>query len=176
MSALVVSTVGVKDKDGNAVVAGTCTDGTRQLPMVGVLGADGAHFQPSMDDPARPGYVASAPAASGGLSVYRNLSLVATGVSVKGSAGQLYGYYLFNASASVRFVKLYDKASAPTVGSDTPVLTIPLPAGSGAHLGPGSANGIAFSLGIGIAATQLLADADTTAPAANDVVVNLFYK
>jgi hypothetical protein len=56
MSALVVSSVGVKDKDGAAIVAGTATDGTRQLPMVAVMGADGASFQPAMDATGRPGY------------------------------------------------------------------------------------------------------------------------
>jgi hypothetical protein len=59
MSALVVSSVNVKDASGATVVAGTATDGTRQLPMTGVLGANGANFLPSMDDPTRPGYVST---------------------------------------------------------------------------------------------------------------------
>lgn len=32
-----------------------------------------------------------------------------------------------NINAAARYLKLYNKASAPTVGTDTPVLTIPLP-------------------------------------------------
>jgi len=113
------------------------------------------------------------PKTSGGLTVYRNISLLATGINVKNSAGQIYGYYLGNTSASPRYIKLYDKVTAPTVGTDTPLITIFLPAGAAANESFG--NGIAFVNGIGIAATQLVADSDTTAPAANDVISNLFY-
>ena len=43
-----------------------------------------------------------------------------TGVNVKASAGQVFGWYLFNAAASTRYVKFYDKASAPTVAATIP--------------------------------------------------------
>lgn len=115
------------------------------------------------------------PTTSGGASIYRSLSVVATGANVKASAGQIYGYYVANLNAaSTRYLKIYDKASAPTVGTDTPVITIPIPAGSAANVA--FPNGIAFALGIGIGATTLIADADATAPSANEVVMNLFYK
>ena len=120
------------------------------------------------------GNVGNVPITSGGLSIYRSLSVVATGQSVKASAGQLYGYYVFNAATSVRYLKIYNTSSAPTVGTDTPVITIPLPAGAGATVE--YSNGIAFATGIGIGATTALADASTDAPAANEVIVNLFYK
>ena len=105
---------------------------------------------------------------------YRNISLLATGLLIKGGPGIVYGYYISNVAAATRFVKFYNKVTAPTVGTDTPLLTICLPASSAANVyfGPG----IGFGLGIGIGATQLVADADATAPAANDVVVNVFYK
>lgn len=109
-----------------------------------------------------------------GLDVYRNLSVLATGQSIKTTRGVVYGYFIANNAAAVRYVKLYDKASAPTVGTDTPKLTLGFPANSAAnvYLGPG----IQFDAGVGIAAVQGVADADTTAPAANDVVVNILYK
>jgi hypothetical protein len=114
------------------------------------------------------------PATSGGLSLYRLLAAATTNAnSVKGSAGQLYGWYLYNNAAAAKFVKLYNKATAPTVGTDTPVLTIPLPAGAAANVF--SETGLPFATGIAIAITGAVADADTTAVAANDVVVNLFY-
>jgi hypothetical protein len=115
-----------------------------------------------------------APRAHGGCDTYRNINLGATGVLIKGGAGTVFGWYLANNAASSRFVKFYNKLTAPTVGTDTPLLTIALPASSAANVyfGPG----IAFSLGIGIGAVQLVADSDTTAPAANDVVVNVFYR
>lgn len=116
----------------------------------------------------------SQPSTSGGLTTYRSLDLGSTGVAVKTSAGQLYGYYLYNNSSSAtRFVKIYDKASAAS-SSDTPVMTLPIPAGSAANVSFGA--GIAFASGISVRATTAIADNDTGAPSTNDVVVNLLYK
>lgn len=114
------------------------------------------------------------PVTSGGLSIYRSLSVLATGQSVKASAGQLYGYYIFNGGSATAFLKFYNKATAPTVGTDTPVITIPLAAGAGANVE--FTQGVAFDTGIGIGATTEVGDSGTTAPGANEVVVNLFYK
>ena len=117
--------------------------------------------------------VTSSPATSGGHSIYRNIDLNATGALIKASAGQIYGGLITNTSTQDRFVKLYNKATAPTVGTDTPVMTIML---SGDQPTPFSVPaGLSFSLGIGIGATTGVADANTTAPAANEVVCNLFY-
>jgi hypothetical protein len=115
-----------------------------------------------------------APQASGGLSTYKKIDLDESGQNIKNAAGQVFGWYLFNAAAAVRFVKFYDKAAAPTVGTDTPLFTLGLPAGAAANVE--LANGIAFANGIGIGATTGAADADTGAPAANDLVVAVFYK
>lgn len=113
------------------------------------------------------------PVSTGGLSVYRNINLVAHGVSIKSKAGQIYGWYLFNNAPTVRYIKLYNKARAPSVGSDTPAMTIPLPCGAAANVIVPS--GIAFSHGIGIAATTGVADSDAGPPATNEVVVNIIY-
>jgi len=114
------------------------------------------------------------PSTSGGLTIYRLLAAASTNSNlIKNAAGQVFGWYFFNAAASTRYVKLYNKATAPTVGTDTPVLTLPLPAGGAANVE--FTNGIAFGTGIGIGITGALADNDTTAVTANDVVVNLFY-
>lgn len=48
--------------------------------------------------------------------------------SAKATPGTLYSVKGYNAAAAARYLKFYDKASAPTVGTDTPVLTIYLPA------------------------------------------------
>jgi hypothetical protein len=85
----------------------------------------------------------------------------------------LYGYYISNTNSSVRYVKFYNKASAPTVGTDTPVLVLAIP-------GSGAANvsfpaGINFTTGLAFATTTGAADSDTAAVAANEVIVNLVY-
>jgi hypothetical protein len=119
--------------------------------------------------------VAVAAQASGGWSVSRLLAAGSTNAtSVKASAGQVGGWYLFNAATSTRYLKLYNKASAPTVGTDTPFMTIPVPAGAAANVELTA--GIAMGTGIAFALTTGVADSDTGAVTANDVVVNLLYK
>lgn len=116
-----------------------------------------------------------APATSGGLSSYRRLATADTNAtSVKASAGQVYGLMIYNLAAATRHVKLYDKATAPTVGTDEPKLTIPLPAGGGVVLP--IPMGLAFAAGIGLGIVTGVSDADATAPAANDIIVNILYK
>jgi hypothetical protein len=85
----------------------------------------------------------------------------------------LYGYYISNTNAAVRYVKFYNKASAPTVGTDTPVLVLAIP-GSGAANVSFSA-GINFTTGLAFATTTGAADSDTAAVAANEIIVNLVY-
>lgn len=118
------------------------------------------------------------PGTSGGLLVNRVISAATTNAtSAKASAGQVYGYFLSNINAAPAYLKLYNKASAPTVGTDTPVMTILIPgnaAGAGANCE--FANGIAFATGIAYAITTGVTDASTGAVAANEVVINLLYK
>jgi len=125
------------------------------------------------------GQIAPVPKTSGGLSASKTISAATTNAtSVKGSAGQVYTILAHNTNAAVRYLKLYNKATAPTVGSDTPVLTLPIPgntAGAGFVLDTGGM-GIAFGTGIGFALTTGVADADTGAVAANEIVVNILYK
>lgn len=109
-----------------------------------------------------------------GLSTESIVSAASTnGTNFKASAGQLYGWALFNNGASAAYVKLYNKATAPTVGTDTPFMRIMLPAGGGANVL--TALGIPFSTGLGFGITAGAADADTTAVAASQVLVNFFY-
>jgi len=119
------------------------------------------------------------PAISGGLTPARLISGASTNAtSLKSSAGQLYTIYAINTNAAVRYLKFYNKASAPTVGTDVPVLTLPIPgntAGAGFLLSPGG-QGIEFTTGIAYATTTGVADADTGAVAANELVVNFLFK
>lgn len=120
----------------------------------------------------------SVPAASGGLTASKLISAASTNAtSVKASAGQLYNVQAFNTNAAARFLKIYNKASAPTVGTDTPVAVYLLP---GASAGAGCvieiSNGLALGSGLAFAITTGIADSDTGAVGANEVVVNLQYK
>ena len=108
-----------------------------------------------------------------GSTSYRNLDLGATGQVIKASSGYLYGYYIANNATSVRYLKVYDKATAATQ-ADTPILTLPIPPTGAANAVWG--DGIPFSAGISVRATTGVADNDTGAPSTNDVIVNLFYR
>jgi len=100
-----------------------------------------------------------------------NGALILTGTS------GLQAFYASNIGATVAHVKLYNKATAPTVGTDVPLMVIPVPAAVGGvagfvNLTPGF-NGYRFPLGLGIAITGLMADSDTTAVAAGQIKVQL---
>lgn len=176
----------------------TVTDGTRLLPAVAILGKDGSNFQPSMDAAGRAGYVtltdgtnsvslvgsanvpvAAQAAATGGATPYKYLATAAAdqdSTVVKASAGTLYALTFSAVAASLRYLKIYDKATAPT-SADTPKHTLPVPASAGASVslplpscGEAYANGIAFRMTTGVA------DNDAAAVTASDCLVNLSYK
>lgn len=90
--------------------------------------------------------------------------------SVKASAGNVYSIVAVNTNAAARYLKLYNKASAPTVGTDVPVMTIPLPPGEVVNVTAG-AMGLRFSTGIAFALTTGAGDADTGAVAAGEIKV-----
>lgn len=101
---------------------------------------------------------------------FTNSAATTNALLIKTGATMAWAIQASNTNAAARFVKLYNKATAPTVGTDVPVLTIPIPPGAMVQLSPGS-NGIRFALGMGIAITAAAADADTTAVAASEVKV-----
>ena len=96
---------------------------------------------------------------------------------ITGTSG-LQSIYGTNTGAGAAYVKLYNKATAPTVGTDVPEMVIPIPAAVGGV--PGIMTplecgfiGHRFPLGLGIAITGGAADADTTPVAAGQVKVKL---
>ena len=103
-----------------------------------------------------------------------NSAATTNATSVKASAGTVFNVLCSNTGAAAAYVKFYNKATAPTVGTDVPVITITVPA-SGTVLLPTSLVGIRFTTGIGLAITNLAADSDTTAVAANQVKVLTSY-
>jgi hypothetical protein len=124
------------------------------------------------------GNVGLAPQTSGGLTTGTLISAASTnGTSLKASAGQLFFIQATNINAAVRYLKFYNKASAPTVGTDVPVLTFAIPGNAaGAGFLVEVTNGLAFATGIAFAITTGSSTADTGAVAASDIIVNLGYK
>lgn len=111
-------------------------------------------------------------ATTGGIvAPFRLLSSAATtnATLIKASAGRLFLIIGRNNAASIRYLKFYNKASAPTVGTDVPVLTIALDASSRFEIDL-NPYGQFFTTGIAFAITGALADNDTTAIAAADIL------
>ena len=107
-------------------------------------------------------------------------TLINTDVDESGDVGvatpaKLVGYHIHNGAAvgTQQYVKLYNTATAPTVGTDTPLMTLGVEGGSQA-VAMGMVP-ILFSAGIGLGATTAAALGDTGAPSANDVCVTLYY-
>lgn len=152
--------------------------GSVQYPRVKVTwGADGTANDANATTPIP---VQLSGYASGGLSIFRSLDIDETEEDVSTSPCTVYGVWVTNTATSTRFVKFYNAtAASTTVGSTTPVITIGIPGNSSDDVS-GVFNvggqGIAFGTACCVAATTGVADNDTGAPAANDVVVNVFYK
>lgn len=115
---------------------------------------------------------------SGGTTFYKNIDVDETEDEIKGTAGQVYWISAINVSSAKLYLKFYNATAASvTVGTTTPVMTFPVPHNSanGGGFTLAIPNGIYFSTAITIAATTGVADNDTGAPGANELIVNLGY-
>lgn len=113
------------------------------------------------------------PATSGGLSTFHLASAGTTNATnIKASAGQLFGWYVYNSNAAARKVAFHNTAGTPTAGASLhSSLVIPPLSAANVEL----SNGIAFGTGIAITTVTGLADNDSAAVAANDLIINIFY-
>lgn len=81
----------------------------------------------------------------------------------------LYGAFGYNTNAAARYLKIYNKATAPTVGTDVPVLTVYLPPTSSFNISL-TTGGLNLSNGCAYALTTGAPDADTGAVTAGDII------
>ena len=72
------------------------------------------------------------------------------------------------------FFKLYNKASAPVLASDTPIKRVMIPAGTTVAFSGGTFS-LRLSTGVAYAVTGGITDTDTTAVEANKILVNIDY-
>lgn len=139
-------------------------------------GADGAATDVSTASPMPVQLIAQA---ANGASLFRSIDLDESEEEVKASAGTVYGLIFSNLATSTRFLKFYNATAASvTVGTTTPVMTVALPGNASDDISGvlSFPQGIEFSTAITVAATTGVADNDTGAPGANEVLVNILYK
>jgi hypothetical protein len=110
--------------------------------------------------------------ATGAASIHHIVSAATTNVAqIKATAGRVYGYCLSNTTASWRYVKLHNVASA-TAGAAV-AMTIGLPPNGKAECYNGQ--GIGFATAISRSIVTGAADADTTVTGVADVVGDIFF-
>ena len=117
----------------------------------------------------------SNPAPLSAIRTYRLLSAAAStnGANIKSSPGTVLRVSGYNAKVSAVYLKMYDKSTAPTVGTDTPRKTRYIPASSAFDFQMDDY----YGQGVGIALTGAGADSDTTALAAGDILaLNVDYR
>jgi hypothetical protein len=140
-----------------------------------VFGADGTATLASATNPIP---VQPIGGAASGAAIFRSIDLDETEEEVKATAGTVYGIIFSNTAATTNYLKLYNATAANvTVGTTTPVMTIPLPGNSSDDI-TGVLNfpvGVKFDTAITAAATTGLADNSTGAPGASEVIVNILY-
>lgn len=120
------------------------------------------------------GVTLMSPAGDDGLTAYSRIATAdANLAAIKASAGTVYGLSISNTNAAARYFKLYNKATAPVLASDTPVLRIGIPAGQTVQLT--FPMGIAFSAGIAMAAVADALDNGTTGISLADLMINVLY-
>lgn len=95
--------------------------------------------------------------------------------STKASAGSVMALVVTNPTAATGFLKLYNKASAPTVGTDIPIMTFPVPATASPAVYAVGHVGWRFSTGIAWAMTLNATDADATVMGTAGVKVHITY-
>ncbi len=111
-----------------------------------------------------------------GLSMFRSIDLDESEEEVCARECVVFGIYASNTNAAARWLKLYNAtAAATTVGTTTPVAVFYLPASGASPVKFESPVGIRFDTALTAAATTGVADNDTGAPGANEVVVVITY-
>lgn len=115
------------------------------------------------------GTVTNTPTAGGGTGI-NFVTTASTNVLVqKASIGNLTEMSAYNFTASPIYIKIFNKATAPVLGTDSPNVVIPVLAGAAFFTEFGAA-GKKFSAGISVAVTANAALLDNTAVAAGALI------
>ena len=175
--------------DSTWVDVGGGDSGTSAGSVNGIVQCDGnGNFSAAVagTDYALPGSESGAPQLGQGYPNKHSLASAAgtNATVVKASQAVLGGVYLSCASYNTGVcIKIYDKASTPTIGVDTPVLrfyTYSNVGGAGEETSPGQAvfvpaGGINFASGISYVLTREITDSGGTGVSAGEVVVSMVY-
>lgn len=109
-----------------------------------------------------------------GVTLYTvNSTATTNAANIKSTAANLYGISAMNTSATTKYVRFYSKSTAPTVGTDVPIMVVAVPATSSKEIEYVPA--LRITTGLGVAITGGAAATDATAVAAGDVQLLVSY-
>lgn len=113
-------------------------------------------------------------ATGSGVTLYTvNSTATTNAANIKSTAANLYGISAMNTSATTKYVRFYSKSTAPTVGTDVPIMVVAVPATSSKEIEYVPA--LRITTGLGVAITGGAAATDATAVAAGDVQLLVSY-
>lgn len=93
---------------------------------------------------------------------------------IKATPGKFYGVTAQNVNAAIRYLHLYNKATAPTLSTDTPLISIPL-AAAGIRDLILTDHGVIFSVGIAWAFTTDNIAIPATAGTSTELLATAYY-
>jgi hypothetical protein len=105
--------------------------------------------------------------ASGSTTTIVDAAATTNAANLKATAAQVYSVTAYNQSAAARYLRLFNKATAPTPGTDVPVITMAIPVNTHVSLLFGSP--LTFPTGLGYCCTTGAPYTDATATALHDV-------
>jgi hypothetical protein len=97
------------------------------------------------------------------------IAIVDAGVNVTRKTAQVKGWNILNTTGVIIYVKIYDKGGAIDPATETPILTIPVPANGSVFLPVGTSQRNTIN-GIQIRVTTGIADTDVTPPATPPII------
>ena len=113
-------------------------------------------------------------ASSGVATFFKQISAAGTNATlIKAGASVFNDVMVTNTHTAVIYLKLYNKATTPTVGTDTPIKTIPVLPNQTLPINCGF--GWRCPLGLGMATTLGAADSDTATIPAGVLITNISY-
>lgn len=97
---------------------------------------------------------------------------------IAGKRSTVYDVTAMNNSSTIYYLKIYDKVTAPTCGTDTPVATYLVPHNTAAGSGfiHGFVPGLKIDAGLGVCLVSGIADNSNGSAAANAVTIDICYK
>lgn len=153
---------------GNVGIVGQLPSGTNKIGTVGIV-------EPIPAGSNTIGKVTiKHDAADNGESIHRLISAGSINATVvKNDAGKIGLIHVINTGAGPAYLKIYNKADAPDPATDTPILTLVIPAAGSLNID--HITGISCSTGIAYTITGAAADNDNTSVAAGQVFVNMSF-